>query len=68
MTARGSVLFGTPIGICGIAWGDRGVIGVQLPEGSEAAARARLVRAFPDAHESTPPREVQRAVDSIVAL
>ena len=65
---RGCLLFDTPIGTCGIAWGDRGVVGVQLPEGSEAAARARLGRDFPGAPESPPPPEVQRAVDGIVAL
>jgi methylated-DNA-[protein]-cysteine S-methyltransferase len=68
VTDRGFLLFDTPIGTCGIAWGERGVIGVQLPEGSEAAARARLGRDFPSAHESTPPLEVRRAVDGIVAL
>ena len=30
-------LFGTPIGCCGIVWSGRGVVGVQLPEGSERA-------------------------------
>lgn len=68
MTDRGFLLFDTPIGTCGIAWGDRGVIGVQLPEGGEAAARARLGRELPDSRESTPPPEIERAVDGIVAL
>ena len=68
MTDRGFFLFDTPIGTCGIAWGDRGVVGVQLPEGSEMASRARLRREFPDAHESPPPPDVQRALDAIVAL
>jgi methylated-DNA-[protein]-cysteine S-methyltransferase len=31
-TARGYALFDTPIGRGGIAWGGRGVAGVQLPE------------------------------------
>ncbi len=68
MTDRGFHLFDTPIGACGIVWGDRGVVGVQLPEGGEAGARARLEREFADAQESPPPPEVQRAVDAIVAL
>jgi methylated-DNA-[protein]-cysteine S-methyltransferase len=68
VTDRGFFLFDTPIGTCGIAWGDRGVVGVQLPEGSEMASRARLRREFPDAHESPPPPDVQRALDAIVAL
>jgi methylated-DNA-[protein]-cysteine S-methyltransferase len=65
---RGCLLFDTPIGTCAIAWGDRGVVGVQLPEGSEAAARARLGRDFPGVLESPPPPEVQRAVEGMVAL
>src|SRR5262249_36600521 len=65
---RGFLLFGPPIGACGIAWGDQGVIGVQLPESSEAALRARLRRAVPDARETAPPPEVQRAIDAMTAL
>jgi methylated-DNA-[protein]-cysteine S-methyltransferase len=68
VTAHGFLLFDTPIGTCGLAWSDRGVVGVQLPEGSEAAARARLRRDFPEAQESPPPPEVARAVEAIVAL
>ena len=68
MTGRGFALFDTPIGACGIAWGDRGIVGVRLPEASEAMARARLRRDFPDTTESAPPPEVQRAVEGIVAL
>jgi methylated-DNA-[protein]-cysteine S-methyltransferase len=68
MIDRGFLLFDTPIGTCGIAWSDRGVVGVQLPEGSAAAARARFGREFPGVPESPPTPEVQRAVDGIVAL
>jgi hypothetical protein len=31
----GFLLFDTPIGACGIVWGDRGVVAVQLPDASE---------------------------------
>jgi methylated-DNA-[protein]-cysteine S-methyltransferase len=68
MTAGGFALFDTAIGRCGIAWGERGVVGVQLPEASEARTGARLRRRFPDAHESPPPPAVQRAIEGIVAL
>jgi methylated-DNA-[protein]-cysteine S-methyltransferase len=44
------------------------VVGVQLPEASERATRARLRERFPDAPEAKPPREVQRAIDRIAAL
>ena len=68
MTARGFTLFDTAIGQCGIAWGERGVAGVQLPEAGEAQTRARMLHRFPAAGEAPPPPEVQEAVERIVAL
>ena len=68
MTSRGLTLFDTPIGRCGIAWGGRGVIGLQLPEADDARALKRLERRFPNTAEATPPEEVQHAIESIVAL
>jgi methylated-DNA-[protein]-cysteine S-methyltransferase len=68
MTGRGLALFDTPLGRCGIAWGERGLVGVQLPEASEAKTRARLRRRFADARESPPPPAVQGAIAGIVAL
>jgi methylated-DNA-[protein]-cysteine S-methyltransferase len=64
----GLALFDTAIGCCGIAWGPRGITGVQLPEGSAPATRARLLRRFPEAREAPPPPDTQRAIDGIVAL
>src|SRR5215471_7794128 len=61
-------LFETAIGCCGIAWSERGVTGVQLPERGEAATRKRLLRRFPGAREGAPPAEVRRAIGDIVAL
>jgi methylated-DNA-[protein]-cysteine S-methyltransferase len=68
MTTQGFALFDTVIGRCGIAWGARGVTGVQLPEAREPATRARLRQRFPAAREATPPRDVRRALDGITAL
>ncbi len=68
MTASGFALFDTAIGRCGIAWGERGVAGVQLPEAGEAETRARMLNRFPAAGEAPLPPEVQDAVDRIVAL
>lgn len=68
MSALGYALFESPIGCCGVAWSDRGLVGVQLPEAHESETRARLVRRFPSAREMAPPRDVQRAIDGIVAL
>ena len=59
-------LFDTAIGACGIAWGERGIVGLQLPESSEDKARARLRRRFPQAAETPPPAAIRRAIDLIV--
>ena len=64
----GFALFDTAIGWCGIAWGPRGIVGVQLPEGSAPATRARLRRRLPDAREAPAPPEAQRTIDGITAL
>ena len=67
MTAQGVTLFETPLGRCGIAWGVRGLVGVQLPEAA-GAERARLLQRFPDALEMAPPADVEQAIRGIVAL
>jgi methylated-DNA-[protein]-cysteine S-methyltransferase len=68
MMAPSYTLFDSAIGTCGIAWGDRGVVAVQLPEASELKTRARLLKRFPDAQEAAAPPHLQRAIDAIVAL
>lgn len=68
MSQEGFALFTTAIGPCGIAWRGRHIVGVQLPEASAAATRARLGRRFPDARELTPPAHVERAQGEIRAL
>ena len=68
MTELGFAIFETAIGRCGIVWGSRGIVGVQLPEASERSARNRVLRRFATAREATPPDEVQRAIEEIVAL
>lgn len=64
----GFALFDTPIGGCGIAWGAAGITGVQLPEADERRTRVRLQKRFPSAIETTPPAEVQQAIDEILRL
>lgn len=61
-------LFDTAIGRCGIAWGPRGVMGVQLPERSEGTTRTRLMRHCPHADEIEPPKQIARAIEEIAAL
>ncbi len=68
MTDLGWVLFDTAIGACGVAWGPRGLVGVQLPEESRAATRARMCRRWPEVREADPPPEVRRAIEGICAL
>ena len=68
MTDCGFMLFDTQIGPSGIAWGDRGVIAVQLPEGDEAKTRARLLRRCPHAREAAPPGAVEDAIEGIISL
>jgi methylated-DNA-[protein]-cysteine S-methyltransferase len=65
---RGYTVFDTGIGRCGIAWGDAGVVGVQLPEAREIETRRRLFQLYPDARELHPPLNVEIAIDGIVAL
>ena len=68
MAGRGYTIFDTMIGRCGIAWGDSGVIGVQLPEAREIETRRRLFRLYPEARELRPPLNVELAIEGIVAL
>jgi methylated-DNA-[protein]-cysteine S-methyltransferase len=68
MSGQAFTLFDTEIGCCGIAWGAQGVVGVQLPERDAKATQDRLRRRYPDASEASPPHEIQRAIDDIVAL
>jgi methylated-DNA-[protein]-cysteine S-methyltransferase len=68
MTGNSFAVFETAIGCCAIVWSGRGVTGVQLPDASEAATRARVLRRFPAASEALPPPDMQRAIEGIVAL
>jgi methylated-DNA-[protein]-cysteine S-methyltransferase len=68
MTDQHYALFDTPIGICGIEWGPRGINGLQLPMGSDEKTRARIRQRHGDIAEAAPTDEVQRAIDRIVKL
>ena len=65
---RGYTIFDTGIGRCGIAWGDLGIIGVQLPEARELDTRRRLFQLYPEARELRAPANVEIAIEGIVAL
>lgn len=66
--AQGFCVFDTAIGPCGLAWGERGVFGVQLPEGDWEATRARMRRRFPGAPETPPPASMQSVSLRVAAL
>jgi len=68
MTDQQFTLFDTPIGICGIEWGPRGINGVQLPMGNEEKTRARIRQRHGDIAEAQPPAEVRHAVEGIIEL
>jgi len=68
MAGRGYSIFDTGIGRCGIAWGELGVMGVQLAEAREIDTRKRLFQLYPDARELRPPLNVEIAIEGIVAL
>ncbi len=65
-TTCGFAHFDTEIGRCAIAWGECGIVGVQLPQTDGGAARPR--HRFPATRDIAPPPEVQVAIDGIVAL
>lgn len=68
MASDGFALFETALGRCGIAWSERGVAGVQLPEASDAVTRARLRRRHPHAREGALSAHARRAIEGMSAL
>lgn len=65
----GFALFETAIGTCALAWGPRGLVGVQLPEeNGETATRARMRRRFAGLFEAEPPDSARRAIAAIQGL
>src|SRR5258708_14735830 len=68
MMGGGHSIFDTGIGRCGIAWGDLGIVGVQLAEAREIETRKRLFQLYPGAREQRPPENVEIAIEGIVAL
>jgi methylated-DNA-[protein]-cysteine S-methyltransferase len=68
MTNQHFALFDTPIGICGIEWGPRGINGVQLPMGSEEKTRSRIRQRDPFSVETAATAEVKAVIDRIIDL
>jgi len=59
-------LFETPLGTCGIAWGERGVQRLLLPGDTDESIRARLGES--NGGELQPPRQIEGVIEDIRAL
>jgi methylated-DNA-[protein]-cysteine S-methyltransferase len=57
-------LFDTAIGRCALAWSDRGIVRIQLPEASDAKAVRRLAM-NDEVASAEPPPDVAKAIDEI---
>jgi methylated-DNA-[protein]-cysteine S-methyltransferase len=66
--SSGFCLFETPVGPCALAFGEAGLIGVQLPDASAAGSRARMRRLNPGIEEMPPSPEAQAAIAAMQAL
>jgi methylated-DNA-[protein]-cysteine S-methyltransferase len=58
-------LFDTVVGTCAVAWGERGLKRVDLPEANAKGMRRRLGEALGVIEPREPPAEVQRAMRAI---
>ena len=61
-------LFETAIGWAGVAWADKGLVGVYLPEADPENARRSFLRRFPDAIEAPPGEAAAHAIAEIREL
>ncbi len=61
-------LFSSPIGAAAIAWTERGVVGLQLPEANAAATRRRVEVRFPNASEAAPTAGISAAIEVVQAI
>ncbi|MDB5521204.1 MAG: cysteine methyltransferase [Tardiphaga sp.] len=68
MTGVNHAMFDSAIGLCGVAWGPRGLVAVQLPQQTEAQTRKRLIQRCGEIAETPPPESVRRAIAAIVEL
>jgi methylated-DNA-[protein]-cysteine S-methyltransferase len=66
-TPSGFALFDTAIGRCGVAWSDRGITRIALPEANDAATQQRLARGTPAAVAAAPPPAICAAIALIVS-
>jgi methylated-DNA-[protein]-cysteine S-methyltransferase len=60
-----TALFETPLGPCGIAWAERGITRIMLPEATADDTRRRLAEHAADGTDAAPPRWVAAAMAAI---
>lgn len=65
MRTSGFALFETPIGACGIAWSEFGLLATRLPQTDSARAGAGLAKHFPALEEATMPSAVAGIAERI---
>ena len=69
MKAHHLHLFDTPLGRCGIAWGENGIVAATFPEASDEKSRERLRRRAVDALETDVlPEPIEAARSGIIRL
>lgn len=51
-------MFETAIGLCGVVWGERGIVAVQLPQPDDMQTRKRIHQRYGAIGEATPPDDV----------
>ena len=61
-------LYDTDLGRCGLVWGEHGIVGFQLPEGSDDRTIGRLRQCFPEAVESALDTAVRPVADRVASL
>ena len=55
-------VFDTPIGLCGVAWSERGLTRLRLPEASRSAIEKRLARS---GHPDAPPPRIEQVIADV---
>lgn len=60
-------LFETAVGACAIAWSERGVRTILLPDTTPAATERAMHHRFPDAERGAPPPAIAEATEAIRA-
>lgn len=67
-SASGWAFFDTALGPCAVAWGEQGIVAMQLPEADAPATQARLLKASGPLPEAAPPAAVAGAIVAVQAL